>query len=160
MTGEIHVPEAPRGRSCRTCRKWDGIKCTDMRHRHNDDPDRPCMLYRYREQDAVEPVEGEAKRCRQCRRLLPISAFSGYRGRETSACTECLMRNRSNYQLRSGSVRPGRIQCPACGRQRGPSEFISADGKRKTITCARCREERSALQRSRTGGHDEPDSMR
>lgn len=90
------------GRSCRTCRKWDG-HCTDRRH-SNDDPDRPCLLYRYREQQAVSPEPDEPmgyRVCAKCRKPRPLDWFVAFGGkRQTVQCRACREKMNDAYRKR------------------------------------------------------------
>lgn len=91
------------GRSCRTCRKWDGTKCCDMRHKHNDDPLKPCSLYRYKLQAAVEPVDARPgqKWCPKCKRFRPEAEFVSKSNKiETRTCQRCLEKQRGRYASR------------------------------------------------------------
>lgn len=90
MTAEVRLPDDEGGRSCKTCARWDGA-CTHPRH-SNDDPDRPCLLYRYRTQEAVEPGTECAlgwKRCATCGRPRQRQEFTDMRGREWKTCSAC-----------------------------------------------------------------------
>ena len=97
MTVEVRLPDVPTGRSCRSCRKWDGVKCADMRKKHNDDPGRPCTLYRYREQEAVSTegrVDAFHKRCSVCGHVKHLDEFKS-NGTEKKSCEECRAKQRS-----------------------------------------------------------------
>lgn len=98
MTTEVRMPDSPKGKSCRTCRKWDGESCTDRRHA-NADPDRPCLLYRYRQQAAAEPRQ-ESAFCASCRRKKPIEEFIGGRDYTYKTCIECRMKHRAYKKAR------------------------------------------------------------
>lgn len=45
--------------SCRRCTRWDGARCTHPRH-VNADPERPCVLRRYRNEPVPEKERLEA----------------------------------------------------------------------------------------------------
>lgn len=96
MTANVAPWPAHSGRSCRTCSKWDGA-CTDRRH-SNADPDRPCRLYRYREQQAVEPTgrEGLMRQCPRCQKVRPASDFFNRHGMECKSCLDCRTRHNAN----------------------------------------------------------------
>lgn len=92
MTAEIRLGEEASGRSCRTCRKWDG-GCTDPRH-SNDDPDKPCLLYRYREQQAHIQEQAGCIVCTNCGKPKPASKFKRVNNNtQTKQCIECRMKN-------------------------------------------------------------------
>lgn len=94
MTAHIAMGEARSGRSCRTCSKWDGA-CTDRRH-SNADPDRPCRLYRYREQRAVEPKDATLRQCPNCLKVRPAADFVNRNGMECKSCVTCRQRSNAN----------------------------------------------------------------
>ena len=88
----VQIPAEGSGKTCRTCRKWDGRKCCDMRHKHNDDPDRPCRLYRYRNGAVVAPSSQEARatrKCPECGRERPLWAFVVKRKSDLGMCADC-----------------------------------------------------------------------
>lgn len=92
MTAHFHTPHSGGGRTCRTCRKWDGVKCADMRHKHNDDPGKPCLLYRYKEQEAVATAsDGDLRRCGRCHAFRPAGEFRSMTkpGAYTQFCLRC-----------------------------------------------------------------------
>ena len=140
MTEEIVISASEGGHSCRTCRKWDGM-CTDKRHR-NADPDRPCHLYRYREQQAVvkqHDLKPGFMRCPKCRQVKYYTEFRSAAGKETVRCAACREKGQLEYAKRGGEDAGGMKRCKACNQAYPLSHFVSKDGLRETQTCRTCR---------------------
>lgn len=98
---EVRLAEERPGRSCRSCARWDG-SCTHPRHA-NDDPSRPCLMYRYREQVAVEPPDLEPegiRRCSRCKKWFPVDEFAARNGGLYATCQMCRKANREKMRRR------------------------------------------------------------
>ena len=98
---EIKFEDGMGGASCKTCGKWDG-RCTHPRH-VNDDPQRPCLLYRYRAQEEVTVVredETSPRQCARCRKFHPADDYRRKHGGFYRTCRMCRKANQEKMKRR------------------------------------------------------------
>lgn len=137
MSGEIVLPgDDSNGKTCRMCARWDGCECTHPRHA-NDDPERPCMLYRYRQHgDDAAAGEVELVTCSKCGKAKPLSSFQGVNGKVTKTCIKCRSHGIASY--RNTRTEGGMRECRSCRRMKPLSDYLGMDG-RETVICEGCR---------------------